>query len=137
MVIIKVLIEFHGLHDDLKIMSKRVKPWPLSCTEVLRTRDAHPDLGFIRIRRSGENRSNRPENSPMIRENPDPENSGAFHPDSPGKFPDDLKISARIFRIRMNRISGCPSLTGFYDRILCYRNTIHTGCIKVLERGLF
>ena len=36
----KVLLEvkeFHGLNDDLKIISKRVNPWPLSSTEVLTT----------------------------------------------------------------------------------------------------
>jgi len=29
--------EFHGLHDDLETIVKRVNPFPLSCTEVLTT----------------------------------------------------------------------------------------------------
>jgi len=30
--------EFHGLYDDLKIISKRVNPCPLSCPEVLKNK---------------------------------------------------------------------------------------------------
>ena len=33
-----------------------------------------------------------------------------FHPDPPGKFPDDAEIYARIIPIRMNRRSGFPCL---------------------------
>jgi len=58
-----------------------------------------PEL-FIRIR---------PENFRMIRENPDPEISGAFDPDPPGKFPDDPGKSGS------GKIRSFSSGSGFPD----------------------